>query len=404
MATEINSFFCSVGKTLSDKLPPPKTNFKDYLRKKHLPPFLLKSVTEKVVLEFISSMKNKKSPGPDAINIKILKQVAHIIITPLTHIINLSLKHGVFPDKIKLAHVVPIFKKGDQTHCSNYRPISLLSCFHKLFEKIVKSKLDEYLKTNNILYKYQFGFRKSHSTNLAIVEVIDKIYTHLNQNMYGLGIFLDLKKAFDTVDHEILLSKLEHYGIEGNALNWFKSYLTNRRQCTKINGKLSPEETVVCGVPQGSVLGPLLFIIYINDMVNSLKYTHPKLFADDTNIFLFHKDLKTLYSNANEDLHSLSNWLIANKLSLSVGNDKDSRYTIYSPTKLKPNINLPKLHVGDCEIPRTSSVKYLGLHIDENLNFKGHIDQLKDKIKKYTTLFGENPHKLAKHCLRVLHH
>ena len=113
----------------------------------------------------------------------------------------------------KLAHVVPIFKKGDQTHCSNYRPISLLSCFHKLFEKIVKFKLDEYLKTNNILYKYQFGFRKSHSTNLAIVHVIDEIYSHLNQNMYGLGIFLDLKKAFDTVDHEILLSKLEHYGI-----------------------------------------------------------------------------------------------------------------------------------------------------------------------------------------------
>ena len=274
----------------------------------------------------------------------------------------------------------------------------------KLFEKIVRSKLEEYLKTNNILYKYQFGFRKSHSTNLAIVEVIDKIYTHLNQNMYGLGIFLDLKKAFDTVDHDILLSKLEHYGIEGNALNWFKSYLTNRRQCTKINGKLSPEETVVCGVPQGLALGPLLFIIYINDMVNSLKYTHPKLFADDTNIFLFHKDLKTLYSNANEDLHSLSNWLIANKLSLSVGNDKDSRYTIYSPTKLKPNINLPKLHVGDCEIPRTSSVKYLGLHIDENLNFKGHIDQLKDKIKKYTSLFYSIRHKLPKNCLRVLYH
>ena len=404
MAHGLNSHFCTVGKTLAEKLPTPNSSFKNFLRKRHQTQFKLESVSTNEVLDVIKSLQDKKSPGPDAINNKILKLSAEIIISPLTHIINLSLKHGTFPDKIKLAHVIPLFKKNDPTVCSNYRPISLLSCFHKLFEKIVKIQLTNYLNKHNIFYKYQFGFRKSHSTNLAIVEVIDKIYANLNQNNIGLGIFLDLKKAFDTVNHEILLYKLEHYGIKGNALKWFVSYLSNRRQCTKVNGKLSSEEAVECGVPQGSVLGPLLFILYINDMENALNFTKPKLFADDSNLFLFHKDIKTLFSNANKDLQSLSEWLIANKLSLSVGNDKDSRYTIFSPTKLPQTTVLPKLHVGDKEIPRATSVKYLGLHIDENLNFKCHIDQLKNKIKKYTSLFYAIRHKLPKNCLRVLYH
>ena len=168
---------------------------------------------------------------------------------------------------------------------------------------------------------------------------------------YGLGIYLDFQKAFDTVDHEILLHKLDHYGIRGNILNWFKSYLKDRKQFTFVNGVKSQTANVNYGVSQGSVLGPLLFLLYVNDIQNAFTNVTPKLFADDINLFIFHKDLKTLYSLANEELESLNGWLLANKLSLSIGAGKDTKYTLFSP-KTYPTINnLPELHISGQPVP-----------------------------------------------------
>ena len=225
IAETLNQHFCSIGDKLASKIPKAKKSFKCYLKSSPPNSFFFKKIDPKQVLNIISALQVQKSPGIDGIPNKALKISAEVIVTPLTHIINHSLSKGVFPECLKTAKVIPLFKKGDETLCSNYRPISLLSCFHKLFEKVMKSKLLEYLDENNVLYKYQFGFRKTHSTNLALLEVTEQLYANLDVDNYGLGIYLDFQKAFDTVNHEILLDKLHHYGIRGNILDWFKSYL-----------------------------------------------------------------------------------------------------------------------------------------------------------------------------------
>ena len=261
----------------------------------------------------------------------------------------------------------------------------------------------EFLTVNKILYKYQFGFRKTHSTNLALLEVTEQIYANLNVNNYGLGIYLDFQKAFDTVNHNILLHKLNHYGIRGNVLNWFKSYLTDRKQFTFVNGTESTTSQINCGVPQESVLGPLLFLIYVNDIQNAFINATPKLFADDINIFLFHADLKILFNLANTELRSLNQWLLANKLSLSIGEGKDTKYTLFAPRKY-PDINkLPELRISGQQVPYTPTIKYLGVLLDHKLSFKEHITSLCDKIKKYIGIFYHIRHMLPEKCRRVLY-
>ena len=403
IAETLNQHFCSIGDKLASKIPKAKKSFKSYLKSSPPNSFFFKKIDPKQVLNIISALQVQKSPGIDGIPNKALKISAEVIVTPLTHIINHSLSKGVFPECLKTAKVIPLFKKGDETLCSNYRPISLLSCFHKLFEKVMKSKLLEYLDENNVLYKYQFGFRKTHSTNLALLEVTEQLYANLDVDNYGLGIYLDFQKAFDTVNHEILLDKLYHYGIRGNILDWFKSYLKNRKQFTFINGVNSQTSHIECGVPQGSVLGPLLFLIYVNDIQHAFTHASPKLFADDINLFIFHKDLKTLYSLANTELESLNTWLLANKLSLSIGENKDTKYTLFSP-KSYPDIDkLPFLYISGQLVPYTTVIKYLGVHLDHKLTFKDHIDKLKEKINKYVGIFYHIRHKLPPKCRRVLY-
>ena len=267
----------------------------------------------------------------------------------------------------------------------------------------MKARLQAFLDNNNILYEHQYGFRKTYSTNLALIEAVDEIYSNLNNGLYGIGIYLDLQKAFDTVNHEILLHKLEYYGIRGNPLKWFESYLRNRKQFTKVNGVTSSLKTVECGVPQGSVLGPLLFLIYINDISKAFKTAVPKLFADDTNIFIFHKTKETLFQIANTELESLENWLLANKLSLSIGINKETKFSFFTPTTTEDKSNLPNLKLLGQNVPRTDYVKYLGILLDDCLTFKSHITKLRDKHKQYVGVFYLLRHNLPKRCLRTLY-
>ena len=194
----------------------------------------------------------------------------------------------------------PIFKNGQATKISNYRPISVLPSFSKVFEKLVYNRLMKYLTKSSVLYDHQYGFRSNLSTSMAILEMVEKITDAIDNNKFSIGIFIDLSKAFDTVNHKVLVNKLHFYGLRGTALNWFKSYLSNRQQCVLCNGTASTRLPVTCGVPQGSILGPILFLLYVNDIATVSPVLHLILFADDINIFMSHRDLPTLIHILND--------------------------------------------------------------------------------------------------------
>ena len=328
ISEKFNDFFINIGPNLAAKIPAQTVTPEHYLGIQTPTSLLLEPVTATEFGDIIKSLK-KCSPGHDEINKDVLDLSLPIIQTHLLYLVNQSLVQGIFPDELKVANITPVFKANDSSKFNNYRPISVLSILSKIFEKAMYNRLIEFLENLKILYEKQFGFRKKHSTYMALMILIDKLIKCIENGEYVVGVFLDFSKAFDTVDHSILLRKLFHYGIRGTAYNWFESYLSNRKQCVSYNGVKSSMKPIKCGVPQGSILGPLLFLIYINDLINVCKKSSPYLFADDTNLFVNGNNLEDMVNSLNHELHDISLWLKVNKLSLNI---KKTHYMVFTST------------------------------------------------------------------------
>ena len=240
--------------------------------------------TPKEVDELIKSFDSSKSAGPNSIPNKVIGQISASIAIPISNIINQSLLKGIYPSILKISKVIPVHKKDSKLEIVNYRPISLLSNINKIIEKLMFNRLYSFLEFHNCIYDLQFGFREMHSTNHALMSMIQQIRDTMDDGNIAVGVFVDFQKAFDTVNHDILLRKLDHYGVRGISNSWFKSYLTDRKQYVSLDGTDSDQEFIKHGVPQGSVLGPLLFLIYINDLHQCIKHSTTRHFADDTNL------------------------------------------------------------------------------------------------------------------------
>ena len=377
---EFNNFFVNVGPNLASNIIEGKEPFSFYLGAT-FSKMNEKSLEMKELNNAFQSLKTNKAPGIDEINSNVIKILRGELQDPLFYIFDLSFKTGVFPDQLKTARITPIFKGGDENQLTNYRPISILSCFSKLLERIIYNRLDDYFTLNNLLFHNQFGFQRGHSTDEAIVTFCEEIHKSFNKNKYLIGIFIDLSKAFDTVNHEILMKKLAHYGLDERTLKLLASYLSNRTQYVTYGNKISDPKKMKCGVPQGSILGPLLFLIYINDIHNCSQNLNFVLFADDTNIYQSNESIQALFANCNNELIKLSNWFKLNKLSL---NASKTKYVFFHPLRKRDDIplQLPTLSIEDLEIKRTNSIRFLGVILDENFTWRPHINNIESKISK----------------------
>ena len=380
IVTEFNNFFSTVGKNIDEKTPQSNKNFNEYLTENHQNYFVLQNVDYEEILHFLEKIKCSKSCGPTSIPNNLLKNHKCIFANILVPLINKSLCEGTFPDLLKLANVIPIYKKKDKLICSNYRPISLLSNLSKIYEKVFHKRLYEFFEKNNMFYDHQFGFRSKHSTDHALLGITENIKKNIDNQVLTCGVFIDLEKAFDTVNHNILMKKLEYYGIKGIPNCWLTDYLTNRHQRVNIGDTFSTYQTITCGVPQGSILGPLLFLIYINDMFKATKFSTLYHFADDTNLIYSNKNEKLLRKNINIDLSLIFQWLCANRLSLNV--DK-TEFVVFKPPRktLKERITLK---LNGKKIFESHKIRYLGLIIDEKVTWRFHLLELRKKLSQIT--------------------
>jgi hypothetical protein len=397
IADKFNNYFANIGSDLASKINNNHVQPLSFLKGNYPNSMFLTPTNAIEISNVIKSLKIS-SPGYDDITSKVLKESVGIIAPLLEHVINNSLLTGVFPKELKISNIIPLYKSGNMSKFTNYRPISLLSSVSKVFEKIFYKRLLSFLKMYDILYKLQFGFREGHSTNMAMFVLLDKIVDAIENDEYAVGIFLDFSKAFDTVDHKILLDKLYFYGIRGTPHLWLESYLSERVQFTTFDGKQSEYKPIKCGVPQGSILGPLLFLIYINDLAFISETIYSIMFADDTSIFLTGKNLDEIISSLNDELQIIVQWLDSNKLSLNI--DK-THYMIFKPRN-KDIIHNTQLTIRSQNISKVDNCKFLGVMLDDQLNWQTHINYIKNKVAKATgVLYNVRRNLLRKHMITL---
>ena len=392
-----NNFFSSIGKNLSQNIPPSSKRFSDFLDTPNSKTIFFEPAYKEEITKIVANLKEGKSPGHDGINNLLLKNILPQIVDPLVHIINISLTTGLVPNYMKIAKVIPIYKKGQKDDVSNYRPISLLTLISKIFERIIYIRTVNFFKKSDIFSNFQFGFRENHSTTHALLSFVEKVTHALDTFSHTIGIFLDFSKAFDTINHKILLAKLSHYGIRGKALEWFTSYLSNRSQYVHVNGVDSQIKSIDCGVPQGSLLGPLLFIIYINDFHRSSDNLSFILFADDSNLFYSHPDPNVLLRTVNCELKKVAEWIKANKLSLNL---KKTKCMLFSNSldSLPGNVTFDTTILDE-----VSSITFLGVCVDNKLSWKCHINNICKTISRNIGVMNKLKYCLPTSALKTLY-
>ena len=366
-------YFSTGIKTKIDVIPRGCFNVKYFLTGTHNCTFQFKEIDDISILRIINDLPNKSSTGFDDISMRLIKAIKTDIIAALTCIFNQSLNTGIFPEKLKIAKVIPFHKKGSLHDISNYRPISLLPSIYKILEKIIFKQLSTYLNEHKLLYDSQYGFRAGHSTELASIELIDRITQDLDKGKIPISIFLDLSKAFDTLDHVILLQKLNYYGIKLVELNLFKDYLQNRTQYLSFD---KTNYDMYRGVPQGSILGTLLFIIYIIDLCNANNLFKMIIYADDTTLYST-LDVSGNYisKNLNIELTKVADWLKLNKLSINI---KKSKFMVFHmPQK---QVNIPNIEIEKIKIEYADKNNFLGLTIQKHFKWDSHINKIAFKI------------------------
>ena len=404
IVNKLAQHFANIGKCYADKIQKSNTDIDDYISRipRNVKSVFIRPVTESEIEKIIVKLPCKSSSGWDGLSNKLLKNIKESLLLPLKIIVNKSLEEGIFPESMKLANVKPLFKSGHRNLSTNYRPISLLPVLSKIIEKVMYARTYNFLQETQQIYQSQYGFRKRHSCENAVQELLSSVLKGKENRKYTAAIFLDLSKAFDTLEHTILFKKLEAYGIRGIALSWYKSYLSNRLLCVNCMAGTPPENCISdqqkleYGVPQGSCLGPLLFLVYCNDLPINLVFCKSILFADDTTLYKSHEHLSYLKWCLEEEIRCLMDWFNANKLTLNLSKSVCMLFTE------KTNVNFV-LEIDHLTIPTVTHTKFLGVWIDCKLRWDFHISKLVLKLKRNQHLLQTGRKMLNVHAKRLVY-
>ena len=403
---ELCKHFACNGETFANKIPPSVKDIGFYLN--NIPQNKCSIFLDPTTATEICTLRNelvpKNSSGYDNLSNKLIEKILPALMNPLTILFNKSLIDGVFLEAMKKADVVPLYKAKDHQESNNYRPISLLLTLSKLLEKIMYKRIYHFLESSGQIYKSQYGFRTAHSCENTISELVSEIIKGKQDGMYTLAVFLDLSKAFDSLEHEVLLSKMYKYGIRGVTYDWFESYLTGRQMRVKCKvtssgrTEYSNYMNVTYGTPQGSCLGPLIFLIFTNDLYRHLVYSSAILFADDTTLYKTHRNLVYLKWCLEDDLSTLSDWFASNKLTLNL--DKTVSILFQKNNK---HMEI-ELKIKDMIISSKTETKFLGMWLDQSLNWQNHIQKLILKVKRNKYLLNNGKHLMDQSTKKLVYH